>query len=244
MIPRIYLPLPLKEGEPVELEKHIQHYLTRTLRLRINDPVIVFTGKENGEWQGKLITTKPNLTILIEHFITKNQESPLNLTLVQGVSKLSSLELSVQKSVELGVHRIIPLICQRSLSLRGSGLTDNKRHRLKRIAEEAAEQSERTNVPTILQPQSWEQLSNHLDPGLRVLFKERSSDEQRLMDQPKPKKNVTLLVGPEGGFEENEIMYAKQTLMCVTVSLGPRILRTETAAIAAMSCCQMLWGDL
>ncbi|MEO5349637.1 MAG: 16S rRNA (uracil(1498)-N(3))-methyltransferase [Magnetococcus sp. YQC-3] len=218
-------------------------YLLRTLRLQVGAPVTLFTGLDEGEWQTALSTLAPAQLEVLAFSVTR-PESPLSITLVQGVAKADAMELAVQKAVELGVARIIPLLCQRSASNAGGALTDNRQRRLRRIAVEAAEQSGRIRVPEVTDPLSWKQLATHLPPGPRLLFWEQAGQQPRLPSLAEPGSTLTLLVGPEGGLEPHEESFARDGLGFVTLGMGPRILRTETAALAAVAACQLLWGDM
>ena len=259
MIPRLYLSQPLKKGLCIDPDEGIRRYLLRTLRLKPGATLILFNGKEHGEWQAQL-KAAPLGQIEVQDYTAKQRESPLSITLVQGVAKTDAMEFTVQKSIELGVSRILFLLCHRCRSNSGSDLTPNRQRRLQRIAIEAAEQSGRLMVPNISEPLSWQQLGNHLDSGPRLLFWEENHNQSGLLNQhalftqpesiqPEsiqtlPSKTITLLVGPEGGLEPDEVSFAQQHLNFSSMSLGQRILRTETAALAVITSCQLLWGDL
>ena len=242
MVPRLYFPHALHTGQQLDPGKEVRRYLLKTLRLTPCAPLVLFNGQDPGEWQGSLTDT-PLGHIQVLAFKANQRESPLHITLVQGLSKTHAMELTVQKAVELGVARIIPLLCRRSSSNPGSGLTANRQRRLLRIAVEAAEQSGRIRVPEITPPVSWQALGEHLGPGPRWLFWEEGRHPS-VNAQPDPGQALTLLVGPEGGMDDWEASFAREQLGCITLGLGPRILRAETAAMAVVAACQMLWGDL
>lgn len=242
MIPRIYISHPLRVGQRLDPDKGIRRYLLHVLRLTPSAPLILFNGLDNGEWQGRLTHDSGQIEIL--GFSTSRRESPLDITLVQGIAKTDAMAFTVQKAVELGVVRIIPLLCRRSRSNAGSGLTTNRQRRLRRIAEEAAEQSGRVHVPEITPPVSWQLLEEHLCSGPRWLFWEEIQNSPSLRNQADPGATVTLLVGPEGGLDTQEVCFAREHLGFITLGLGPRILRTETAALAVITACQLLWGDM
>ena len=243
MIPRLYFSQTLQSGQRLVPEEGIRRYLLRNLRLTAGAPLILFNGLDQGEWHGRLTSDSPS-QIEILSFSAKQQESPLVITLVQGITKSSAMELIVQKAVELGVTRIIPLQCKRSSSNAGSKLTPNRQRRLHRIAVEAAEQSGRLKVPEIGFPISWQQLAEHIAPEPRLLFWEEGMDAPGLGTLSHPGNAVTLLVGPEGGLEGWEESFAREHLGFITLGLGPRILRAETAALAVITACQLYWGDM
>lgn len=239
MVPRLYIPQPLHAGQRLEPDAEMRHYLLRTLRLPLGARLTLFNGIDQGEWLGHL----KGQQIEVLSFVARRRESPLSITLVQGISKPDAMALTIQKGVELGVTQIIPLLCQRSRSNAGSILTPNRQRRLKRIATEAAEQSGRTQVPEVYSPLSWQQLDGYLPSGPRWLFWEEAEGEPGLRDMPDPGHEVTLLVGPEGGIEAQEVAFAKE-MGFISLGLGPRILRTETAALTVITACQLLWGDM
>lgn len=243
MTPRIYWPHPLHVGAVLTLDDDQQRYLLRTLRLLPGARITLFTGMEEGIWQTTLTSQKPP-QITVDTFAPCQGESPLSITLVQGVAKPEAMEWAIQKAVELGVAHMIPLLCRRSASNASGALTPNRQRRLQRIAIEAAEQSERLRVPTLSPPCTWNELEPLLPPGPRWLFWEEGINHPRLRQCPPPGPSVTLLVGPEGGLEPQEESFAREKLGFTTLGLGPRILRTETAAIAVITACQLLWGDI
>lgn len=242
MIPRLYFAQPLHPEQRFNPGQDVCRYLLRTLRLPPGSPLILFNGEQPGEWQARLQDASGSIEVL--NFTPNKRESPLAITLVQGISKTKAMELTIQKAVELGVHRIIPLLCRRSSSNAGSELTDNRQRRLHRIAIEAAEQCGRTSVPKILPPTNWSALGNHLCPGPRWFFWEEGEQAPRFTDLAHPGPSVSLLVGPEGGLEASEEQFAREQLGFITLNLGPRILHTATAAMTVITACQLLWGDM
>ena len=242
MIPRLYFPQPLYPEQRITPDQDICRYLLRTLRLSPGSAIILFNGEQQGEWHARLYNTSGTIEVL--NFTANTRESPLAITLVQGISKTKAMELTVQKAVELGVDRIIPLLCRRSSSNAGAELTDNRQHRLHRIAIEAAEQCGRTKVAKIFPPTEWSALENHLCTGARWFFWEEGEQAPGFIQCSHPGPSVSLLVGPEGGLEASEEQFARQQLGFNTLTLGPRILHTATAALTVIAACQLLWGDM
>ncbi|MBF0127807.1 MAG: RNA methyltransferase, partial [Magnetococcales bacterium] len=159
--------------------------------------------------------------------------------------KSGSIEVAVQKAVEVGAVVLIPLLSRYGVSRPDPRQTDNKLRRLQRIAVEAAQQCGRTRVPVIHPPVAWQQLAPLLPEGVRLLFWEGAGlAGARLRELPPPGGDLTLLVGPEGGLTPEEVAFARSELGFELVTLGPRILRAETAAIVAVAACQLLWGDM
>lgn len=242
MIPRLYLEsdTPLATGQTRPLEREPGHYLTRVLRLRPGGELRLFDGR-GGEWQATLIRTEPHCLLNIGAHLPCSRESPVAITLVQGLIKPNAMELVIQKSVELGVNRILPLLARRSVDR-----PRERPDRWRRIAIEAAEQCGRDRVAEILPPTPWEALPNLLAEGPRILFWEEARHDSltALLPASPPPTHLTLLVGPEGGFHPEEAAFAQARLGCGLAGLGPRVLRAETAALAALTAAQLLWGDL
>jgi 16S rRNA (uracil1498-N3)-methyltransferase len=165
------------------------------------------------------------------------RESPLALTLAQAVLKSDKIDLVVQKATELGVHEIVLHISERCV-LKPSA---ERLHRWDKIARTAAKQSQRIHIPRITGPVALDTVLHAARPGLRLLFWEGAPGAVRWPDGPADA--AVVVIGPEGGFAEHEVDAARAAGFCI-VGLGPRILRAETAAIAALALCQQRWGDL
>ena len=244
MIPRLFSPQPLTPLGVLALDGDAHRYLTRTLRLGPGAPLVLFDSGNNGEWDARILDSGPPLRVETLRFRPLNRESPLVVTLVQAMVRSNAMEIVVQKGVELGVAAVIPLYCQRSVVRPTVRAETNKTRRWQKIAAEAAEQCGRTCVPTIHPPLSWAALGSHLPLGPRWLFWEAATARPAWRSLPSPDAAVTLLVGPEGGLTTEEVAMARDLLGFRTLGLGPRILRTETAALTAMAACHLLWGDL
>ncbi|MEO5365004.1 MAG: 16S rRNA (uracil(1498)-N(3))-methyltransferase [Magnetococcus sp. WYHC-3] len=248
MIPRLYHPHPLVPGQFLTLGREAGHYLARVLRLRSGEPVVLFNGRDGLDYPAIIQALEPELTLRLDTPLPNPAESPLTITLVHGLAKSTAMELVIQKAVELGVARILPLVCRHVVGRPDAQRDQHRRERWNRIAAEAAEQCRRARVPEILSPLPWEALPAHLAPhGPRLLCWEQNDGLPPLASLgsrwPRP-EHVTLLTGPEGGFAADEVASACADLGFTAVSLGPRILRSETAAITAVTLAQVLWGDL
>ncbi|MBF0455737.1 MAG: 16S rRNA (uracil(1498)-N(3))-methyltransferase [Magnetococcales bacterium] len=246
MIPRLYVPHTIEAGSPLKLDEGQRRYLLRTLRLTVGAPLTLFgPSGEEGEWQGELIRCDTPAEVRPIRFLPLKKESPLQITLIQGLAKGSATELVIQKAVELGASTLIPLVSQRSVRRVKADRNESKLKRWNTIIQEAAEQCGRVRLPVIHPPMGWKELAPHLADGPRYLFWEEEKQAGiTLRDLPHPGRTVTLLVGPEGGLGREEVELARETLGFKVVSLGPRILRTETAGLAVLSGCQVLWGDM
>lgn len=244
MIPRLHIEQSLSVGAMITLPESERNRLIRTLRLHRGAEVIVFNG-EDGEWRATLDDAGPPLRLAVVTFLGRGRDSALAVTLVVGLTKSGSIELAVQKGVEVGAACVIPLLSRYGVSRPNMQQSENKMRRLQRIAVEAAQQCGRTQLPVIHAPVEWPQLSTLLPEGDRLLFWEAAGHQgARLRDLPAPEGAVTVLVGPEGGLTADEVQFACEQLGFVLVTLGPRILRAETAAMVAVSACQLLWGDM
>ena len=238
-VSRLFLPVPLQRGEQIELDQDSAHYVRTVLRLHKTAPIILFNG-DGGDWSAVLgEVSRKRVAVTVNNWIERDVESPLRTILGLSISRSDRMDLSVQKSVELGVNGITPLLTERSVVQMKNEKKLQKIRHWQKIAQHAAEQSGRTRVPEISQPC---QLYNWLEEptGLKIFLDPNANIS---LAQLQPTEGlVTLLSGPEGGFSDNERESAKLAGF-VPVRLGSRILRTETASLAALAAIQMLWGD-
>lgn len=234
-------PTQVSEGR-VRFSRDQAHQILRVLRLRRGDALAVFDGS-GAEHEAELISVGPGeASARLTAIRDAVPESPLRLILLQGLPKTEKMEMIVQKSTELGIHRIVPLVCERSVS-RGSG----RLPRWRMIGREAAEQCGRTTLPIIDPPVSFAAFfAGEGGVGLHGLILWEDEAETGVRDALKlmrPGEHLCLLVGPEGGLTADEVNGAGHAGL-VTASLGRRTLRTETAALVALSIIQYELGDL
>ena len=247
-IPRFYFPDALAPGARVSLPKEAAHHAARVLRMSEGDAVRLFNG-DGLLYRAKIWRAdKQDVVVLIEQGAEASCESPLSVTLVQGISSGERMDFSLQKSVELGITAIQPIQAERSVVKLSAERKEKRLRHWQQIVIAACEQCGRNVVPVVrpvLGLTEWlgqasgvggqasgGELRIHLSPGA----------ELRLRDLEKPTGPVLLAVGPEGGFSEQEHA-ALQQFGFVGVKLGPRVLRTETAGLAALAAMQMAWGD-
>jgi 16S rRNA (uracil1498-N3)-methyltransferase len=230
--------------DPVLLDETESHHLKDVLRLRPGATVFVFDGEGNEYLCRVEGFQRRQARLSILEKIQPAVEPPLDITLVQGLAKGDKLDLIIQKTTELGVRRIVPLLAAHTASSGVQFISEERLERWRRIALEATKQCGRTRLTEITQPVDWNQFMAEL-PLPALLFSERGggSLSDLLSQWEGERPAVCLLIGPEGGGQESEIQ-ATQAAGAITVSLGPRILRTETAAIVAVSLVQHRWGDL
>ncbi|HEX8989116.1 MAG TPA: 16S rRNA (uracil(1498)-N(3))-methyltransferase [Rhodocyclaceae bacterium] len=241
MLPRFHVPDGLAPGATVELPAEAAHHATRVLRLGDGDPVTLFDGR-GGEWFARLLRSGPSLRATLQEFRVEDRAPPLRFTLVQALPAADKMDWIVQKATELGVAAIQPVAARRSVVKLSGERMDRRGRHWQQVAVAACEQCGLNRVPAVAPlldlPQYLGQAASQND--IRLFLAPES--ERCLRDAARPGASVTLLVGPEGGFEEGEVR-AIETAGFAPVRLGPRVLRTETAGIAAMSAMLALWGD-
>lgn len=239
-IPRIYCSGPLQAGSKITLPAERSHHLIRVLRLKLADPVILFNG-EGGQYRGQLNSiTKHSAIVDLQHYENINNVSPISIELVQAISTSDRMDWVLQKATELGVHTITPILTELSQGgLKGEHWVNRMAHWQKVIIS-ASEQSGRCALPMLNTPRSLTDWLAQTRSGLSLIADPRANSS---IADFTPALNVHVLVGPEGGFTEAELERAKASAVQL-FRLGPRILRTETAAVAALSVIQNQWGDL
>jgi len=235
--PRLYVEAPLAEGANVALDSAQTHYLVTVLRLKSGDRVLVFNGRD-GEWSAALTVLKRSAALIVGAK-TREQTSPADLHYLFAPLKAARFDYMVQKAVEMGVSRLQPVLTHHSQVARVN--TD----RMRANAIEAAEQCGILSLPDIEAPVALAHLLAQWDPARRLMF----CDEDAEVTDPVaalgglPRSPLAVLIGPEGGFAEDERASLLKLPNVVRLSLGPRILRADTAAVAALTLLQALIGD-
>ena len=238
-VPRIYQHTDIDSGSTVELDQAAYHHLTRVLRFKENSQIILFNGN-GGEFTGTLHIEGKKAFVSVGQFHDIERESILDITLLQGVSKGERMDISIQKAVELGVRKIAPVICQRTVVNLKSDRRDKKMQHWRGIIINACEQSGRNFIPELMPLIKLDDLLNKRLDGLKVIMDPDAGSHLNQIDNTGDR--ISLLIGPEGGLTDDEIRKAKNADFR-GMQLGPRILRTETAALAAISALQTKWGD-
>ena len=240
-ISRLFLDTPLQTGNTVSLEDEQFNYVARVLRLKKGTQLTVFNG-QGGEYPAQLESVgKRSAELIIGEFNDRDCESPLKLTLIQGISRGERMDYTLQKATELGITHIIPVFTQRSMvSLDAERLQKRQQH-WQGVVRSACEQCGRNIVPTVGDALNLSEYLNQEIVGTKLLLAPLA--ENSLQSITKPDDSTHLLIGPEGGLNDDE-----QTLAINKgykgIRLGPRVLRTETAAVSCISAMQILWGDL
>jgi 16S rRNA (uracil1498-N3)-methyltransferase len=235
MKPRVYLDAALAHAGEVSLDDAPAHHLARVLRLREGDALTVFNGR-GGEWDAEFLGKR---RVRLREFSDVERESPLRITLAQGVSSGDRMDYTIQKAVELGVACIQPVFTKRGVvRLEGSRAQSRLNH-WKKIVIAACEQSGRNRIPELRPLLDFAiYLRDLRDEGARLLL----SAQGRPLKELDVKATATVAAGPEAGFAPEE-QAALERAGFVKASLGPRILRTETAALAALAALNALRGD-
>lgn len=248
--PRFYLDQPLAPGARFSLPPGPARHAARALRLAVDDAVTLFNG-QGGEYTARIERIqKDDVAVSITGFADIERESRLHVMLAQGISSGERMDYTLQKAVELGVAAIQPIAARRSVVKLTGERADKRIAHWQGVVASACEQCGRNRVPPVAAPLAlahWlgQRLADRssIDPlvGGRLLFLSPLA-KARLADLPAPSGMDCLVAGPEGGFEADEIA-ALQSAGAIPVRLGPRVLRTETAALAALAAMQTLWGD-
>jgi len=240
---RLYTPQTLKSlacGKTVKLETQTSHHLLKVLRAKNGQPLVLFNG-DGFNYAATLTDTEGKNALLTLDKISENpNESPLHITLLQGLSRGDRMETALQKSVELGVDHIVPVLCERSNYAIKADRIDKKIEHWQQIIVSACEQSGRSIIPQLTSIQAFKEAVKLFKDHEKLLL--ATDAEHRLKDSVKPKDKICILIGPEGGLSPEEITLASENHY-QNIQFGPRILRTETAGPAVIAALQTLWGD-
>ena len=239
VVPRFFVPLELSLGTEIELPERAARHCA-VLRLRQGNNLVVFNG-DGGEFSAQL--TRVSREDVRARLISKQaieRESPLAITLAQCLSSSDRMDITLQKSTELGVSRIVPIASRRSVVRLSKERADKRVAHWRNVLVAACEQCGRNRVPEIAEITDFAAfLGISSGEGARLLL---APDASRDLKNLEPSRAVTLLVGPEGGLAPGERQDA-ETRGFVPIRFGPRVLRTETAPLAAIAAMQTLWGD-
>lgn len=239
-IPRIYSPVALAAGHTVALDENAAQHVGRVLRMQAGQELQLFNGDGNDYPAIIREAGKRQVEVTVGEPQPNPSESSLKVVLGQTLSKGDRMDYAIQKSVEMGVTTIVPLLTERcDVRLKGDREEKRLRH-WQAVAISAAEQCGRAVVPDIapvMTVTEWFEYTQAIP--LRLVLHHRTSQALDTLAKP---ETVALMVGPEGGLTADEIATAEQQGFLAT-ALGPRVLRTETAPVAAVAVCQWLWGD-
>jgi 16S rRNA (uracil1498-N3)-methyltransferase len=242
-VPRQYVDARLRSGAGVELDEATAHHVARVLRMQVGDDLVLFDGS-GGEYAANIASIgKRSVRVLIGDHRAIEREAAVAVSVVQGISAADRMDYTVQKAVELGVARIEPVTTARGVVRLDAERARQRTDHWQAVAIGACEQCGRNRVPpvaSVLRLQDWLGRYRTGPSELGMMLDPESGG--RLADLRRPSGGVTLLAGPEGGLTADERQDALRAGF-VPVRLGPRVLRTETAALAALAAMQVLWGD-
>lgn len=240
MSTRIHVAEPLAVDARFALPEAAARHVGQVLRMRPGELLTLFNGA-GGEYDAVIeAVERRSVQVRVENFREVERESALRITLAQCVSKGERMDYTVQKAVELGVAAIVPLLSARSVVKLDSERWEKKLEHWRGVVVSACEQSGRTAVPHVFPVQKLDAWLAHCGSGPRLVL--APGGHHSLKELP-PVPAATLLVGPEGGLADEEVALAVHRGF-TAIGLGPRVLRTETAGVAALAALQALWGDL
>jgi len=233
-LPRLFVREPLGEGASVDLDAGQANYLGNVMRLGVGSELLVFDGA-SGEWLARIAEAgKKRMTLSVER-LTREAEAIPDVWLAFAPVKRTQTDWLVEKATELGAAKLLPVITQRTIAERV------KLERQEAIAIEAAEQCGRTVLPEIDEPVSLKRLLANRDPERRLYFADEGGGDP--LATAFKRGPALILTGPEGGFADEERAAVRAAANSIAISLGPRILRAETAALAALAAFMAVAGD-
>ena len=234
---RLYQNTVFKVGDKISLEKNNEHHLLKVLRFPVGNTITLFNG-DGFDYQAIVISTKKTYIVEVLSQQKNESESSLDLTLAQGIAKGEKMDFLIQKAVELGVSRIIPMQTEHCVVRLKAEKVAKRINHWQKIANHACGQSGRSVIVDISLPQTLTELLNKPNHNGFVLY-HRATENLQNMEKP---SNATILIGPEGGLSDTEIKQATNAGF-QPLLLGKRILRTETASLVAIANMQLLWGS-
>jgi len=233
---RLFIPHDLAAGARLDLDEGQSRYLGAVMRQAVGDAVLAFNGRD-GEWRAVVAAVGKRVVSLEVEAQTRGQEVGPDLDLVIALVKRARLETIVEKAAELGARRVRPVVTERTNA-------DHTRvDRLQAIATEASEQTGRLDVPQVLEPVKLEKLIGGWEDGRRLLFCDEAGDARPVLAAVEAGGPWAILIGPEGGFSPKEREMLRALPYATPATLGPRILRADTAAISALTLWQAAVGD-
>lgn len=238
---RIFQPFTITPHSTLQLDDNAFNHLVRVLRMNVGEAVILFDGSNQITDAVISEITKKTITVKTAETQLSNLESPLDIHLGQVISRGEKMEFTIQKSVELGVNQITPLLSERCGVKLDSDRLDKKVLQWQKIVISACEQCGRNRIPTINPVMKLDAWCESLGEGLKLNLHPKA--EHGVNQLPAEHRKINLLIGPEGGLSDSEIAMTHQHHF-TDILLGPRVLRTETAALTVITALQVRFGDL
>jgi len=243
---RFYHPDALELDQIANLSKVAAHHATNVMRLKLSDKIILFNNDVYDFGAEIIRISKNRVEVVIQSKIANRKDSDLKIRLIQSISSTEKMDWIIQKSVELGVHTIVPIFSQRSIIKLNNDRAEKKLSHWKQIIQSACEQCGRSKVPEIFIPTKFdafwsnETISNK--DHLKLILSPLAKNSFRTISTIKPSA-IDIMIGPEGGFSEEEVVNAEKNGF-IPFEIGPRILRTETAPLAMLALLQYKYGDI
>ena len=234
---RLYQNAPFTEGKTAELDSDNSHHLNKVLRFPVGQNITLFNG-DGFDYTAVVQSAKKTTNLKVISKKVNNNESKLELTLAQGIAKGEKMDFLIQKAVELGVTRIIPMKLERCVVRLRDEKVQKKIDHWQKIANHACEQSGRSVIVDVSHPASLEELLEVTNHNGFVLHHRATLG----LSQVKETSKATILIGPEGGLTEKEVNDC-EVAGYQSIIIGKRVLRTETASLAAIANMQLLWGS-
>lgn len=239
---RIYQPVALQTSQILRLDEKASHHLARVLRAQIGDKICVFNG-EGGEYHGIISRIdKKNVEVSLQQFVAREAESSIEICLAQGIARGEKMDFIVQKAVELGVTKIIPLLTERCNVRLDSAREEKRLAHWQAVIISACEQSGRNRLPEIVAPVTLKEWLMQAKADRKFVLSPHVNTRLTSAETAAV-ASAALLIGPEGGLGEQEVEAACEHGF-LPLNLGPRVLRTETATVAAITLLQCQYGDL
>lgn len=241
-MPRFYYPGPLAVGATIDLPDHVAHHI-HVVRLAAGETVTLFNG-EGGEYVATLsLVDRKRASAEVKTFSPREVELPYAVTLAQALPEGSKIDWIIEKAVELGAAAIQPLAAQRCVVRLSAERAVKKREHWQGVAVSAAEQSGRNRLPHLAELADFNGWIAQQDLHRRILLTPRAEQSLSEWARHHPPQALTLLIGPEGGFSDQEEATAIEH-GALALSMGPRVLRTETAGLAALAALNAIWGEM
>jgi len=242
---RFYVPQPKIEGELLKIEGKEVRHIRKVLRLGTGDEIVVFDGSAV-EYRGTIVEEGPSIVVIrVKDILPSTTESSLEITLAQSLLKGEKMDYLIQKATELGIKEILPFFSSRSIPLLDKSKRVGRHHRWEKVAIGAAKQCGRGVIPRIGDIQEYSEMLGSASPDflLFILWEREGARLRKVLQRLEGKKRIFFIVGPEGGLSEQEVEEAKGKGF-IPVTLGKRILRSETASLCLLSILQYEWGDI
>ena len=240
---RFYHSNSLDLNQIIILDEFASHHALRVMRVRVNDPLILFNG-DGLDYKGQVNgINKKTISVEILSKEKNSNESPISINLFQSISSNEKMDMVIQKATELGVSSIQPIFSSRSTIKLSFDRTKKRLIHWRQVSISACEQSGRSKIPIIKSPIGFDQITEEIKitNSLNLVLHPDSLEQSNNLPQ-KYSGDINIFIGPEGGFSQDEVLLLKKQ-NCINMQLGPRILRTETAPLAIIAILQYKYGD-